>query len=132
MVTSDTISKRERQIVDALYAMGEGGAREITDAIREPEAFDTVRVTLGVLEKKGLVRHRTEGRRHIYQPAQPRDQASRSAWKRLTRTFFGGSPGKALITFLDESRDRLNDDELDALQKWVAAQSKRRKAGRTR
>lgn len=132
MATSETISKRERQIVDALYAMGEGGAREITDAIREPEAFDTVRVTLGVLEKKGLVRHRIEGRRHIYQPAQPRDQASRSAWKRLTRTFFGGSPGKALITFLDESRDRLNDDELDALQKWVAAQSKRRKADRTR
>ena len=128
MATPETLSKRERQIVDALYAMGEGGAREITDALREPHAFDTVRVTLGVLEKKGLVRHRTEGRRHIYQPAQPKDQASRSAWKRLTRTFFGGSPGRALITFLDESRDRLDDDELDELQKWVVAQAKRRKA----
>ena len=128
MATTETLSKRERQIVDALYAMGEGGAREITDSLREPEAFDTVRVTLGVLEKKGLVRHRSEGRRHIYQPAQPKDQASRSAWKRLTRTFFGGSPGRALITFLDESRDRLDDKELDELQRWVAAQSKRRRA----
>ena len=132
MAAPDTLSKRERQIVDALYAMAEGGAREITDALREPQAFDTVRVTLGVLEKKGLVRHRSEGRRHIYQPAQPKDQASRSAWKRLTRTFFGGSPGKALITFLDESRDRLGDDELNALQVWVATQSKRRKADKTR
>jgi BlaI family penicillinase repressor len=132
LATAETLSKRERQIVDALYAMGEGGAREITDALREPEAFDTVRVTLGVLEKKGLVRHRTEGRRHIYQPAQPRDQASRSAWKRLTRTFFGGSPGRALITFLDESRDRLDDKELDELQRWVSAQSKRRRADKTR
>jgi BlaI family penicillinase repressor len=131
MATAETLSKRERQIVDALYAMGEGGAREITDALREPQAFDTVRVTLGVLEKKGLVRHRTEGRRHIYQPAQPKEQASRSAWKRLTRTFFGGSPGRALITFLDESRDRLDDDELDELQKWVAAQSRRRKGGKS-
>ena len=122
MPQSDSLSKRERQIVDALYVMGEGGAKEITDAIREPEAFDTVRVTLGVLEKKGLVRHRTEGRRHIYQPAQPRDQASRSAWKRLTRTFFGGSPGRALMALLDESRDRLDDEELDELQKWVEAQ----------
>jgi BlaI family penicillinase repressor len=129
---TETLSKRERQIVDALYAMGEGGAREITDALREPEAFDTVRVTLGVLEKKGLVRHRTEGRRHIYQPAQPRDQASRSAWKRLTRTFFGGSPGRALITFLDESRDRLDESELDELQRWVSAQSKRRRGDKTR
>ena len=131
MAGTETLSKRERQIVDALYAMGEGGAREITDALREPQAFDTVRVTLGVLEKKGLVRHRVEGRRHIYQPAQPRDQASRSAWRRLTRTFFGGSPGKALIAFLGEAQDRLNDHELDELQRWVATQSKRRRTGKS-
>ena len=128
MTVPDTLSKRERQIVDALYALGEGGAREITDALREPQAFDTVRVTLGVLERKGYVRHRTQGRRHIYQPAQPRDQASRSAWRRLTKTFFGGSPGRALIAFLDESRDRLNEKELDELSRWVATQSKQRKS----
>ena len=127
MTAPDTLSKRERQIVDALYALGEGGAREITDSLREPEAFDTVRVTLGVLEKKGYVRHRTEGRRHIYQPAQPKDQASRSAWRRLTKTFFGGSSGRALIAFLDESRDRLDEKELDELSRWVASQSKKRK-----
>ena len=128
MTVPDTLSKRERQIVDALYALGEGGAREITDTLREPEAFDTVRVTLGVLEKKGYVRHRTEGRRHIYEPAQPKDQASRSAWRRLTKTFFGGSPGRALIAFLDESRDRLDEKELDELSRWVAAQSKKRRS----
>jgi BlaI family penicillinase repressor len=128
MTVPDTLSKRERQIVDALYALGEGGAREITDTLREPEAFDTVRVTLGVLEKKGYVRHRTEGRRHIYEPAQPKDQASRSAWRRLTKTFFGGSPGRALIAFLDESRDRLDEDELDELSRWVSAQSKKRRS----
>jgi BlaI family transcriptional regulator, penicillinase repressor len=125
------LSKRERQIVDALYALGEGGAREITDALREPQAFDTVRVTLGVLEKKGLVRHRTEGRRHVYQPAQPRDQASRSAWRRLTRTFFGGSPGRALIALLGEAQGKLDDGELEELQRWVANQSKGRKAGKS-
>jgi BlaI family penicillinase repressor len=122
------LSKRERQIVDALYAMGEGGAREITDAIREPDAFDTVRVTLGVLEKKGLVRHRTEGRRHIYQPAQPRDQASRSAWKRMTRTFFGGSPSKALISFLDEAEGKLDKTDLDELERWVAQQREQKES----
>ena len=127
MPQTESLSKRERQIVDALYALGEGGAREITDAIRDPDSFDTIRVTLGVLEKKGLVKHRTEGRRHIYQPAQPKDQASRSAWKRITRTFFGGSAGRALITFLDESGDKLKDEELEELQRWV---TKRRKADR--
>ena len=76
MSTPDTLSRRERQIVDALYTMGEGGAREIADAIREPEAYDTVRVTLAVLEKKGLVRYRVDGRRHVYAPTQSRSDAS--------------------------------------------------------
>jgi BlaI family transcriptional regulator, penicillinase repressor len=90
-MATDPLSRRERQIMDALFALGEGGAREITTALREPDALDTVRVTLGVLEKKGLVRHRTEGRRHVFMPAQSRDEARRSAFTRLTRTFFGGS-----------------------------------------
>ena len=116
------LTKRERQIVDALYAMGEGGAREIADAIREPDAFDTIRVTLGVLERKGLVRHRVDGRRHIYAPVQSRGDATKSAWRKLTKTFFGGSPGRALISFLDASGDRLDDKDLDELAKWVADQ----------
>jgi BlaI family transcriptional regulator, penicillinase repressor len=124
---TDPLSRRERQIVDALYAIGEGGAREIAAAMREPQALDSVRVTLGVLERKGRVRHRVEGRRHIYAPVQPPEQARRSAWARLTRTFFGGSPGRALITFLDLSGDRLDDAELDELSRWVADQTRRRK-----
>src|SRR5215213_5086113 len=98
--------------MDTLYSLSEGGAREIAEAVREPEAFDTIRVTLGVLERKGLIRHRTEARRHIYSPVQPRGEASRAAWRKLTRTFFGGSPGRALITVLDISSDRLADEDL--------------------
>lgn len=113
--------------MDALYALGEGGAREIADALREPESYDSIRVTLGVLERKGLLRFRVEGRRHIYAPSQPRGEASRSAWRRLLRTFFGGSPGRALITLLDMSGDRLADDEFEQLSQWVADQSRRRR-----
>jgi BlaI family transcriptional regulator, penicillinase repressor len=123
----ESLSRRERQIMDALYALGEGGAREIADALREPESYDSIRVTLGVLERKGLLRFRVEGRRHIYAPSQPRGEASRSAWRRLLRTFFGGSPGRALITLLDMSGDRLADDEFEQLSQWVVEQSRRRR-----
>lgn len=126
MTLLESLSRRERQIMDALYALGEGGAREIADALREPESYDSIRVTLGVLERKGLVRFRVDGRRHIYAPSQPRGEASRSAWRRLLRTFFGGSPGRALITLLDMSGDRLADDEFEQLSQWVAEQSRRR------
>jgi BlaI family transcriptional regulator, penicillinase repressor len=128
MATLENLSKRERQIMDTLYALGDGGAREIAEAQREPEALDTIRVTLSVLERKGLLRHRTEGRRHLYSPIQPKGEASRSAWRRLTRTFFGGSPGKALLTVLDISGDRLADEDLDRLSRWVAEQTKKRKS----
>jgi BlaI family transcriptional regulator, penicillinase repressor len=126
MSTPESLSRRERQIVDMLYALGEGGAREIADAMREPDAYDSIRVTLGVLERKGLVKFRVDGRRHIYAPSQPRSDASRSAWRRLLRTFFGGSPGRALISLLDMSGDKLADDEFEKLSRWVAEQSRRR------
>ena len=128
MAAPDTLSRRERQIVDALYSLGEGGAREIAEAIREPEAYDTVRVTLAVLEKKGLVRYRVDGRRHVYSPTQSRGEATKSAWRRMLRTFFHGSPGRALIALLDMSGDRLDDEEFNRLSKWVDEQARKRKA----
>jgi predicted transcriptional regulator len=128
--STENLSRRERQVVEALYALGEASAREVADALKEPEAYDTIRVTLGVLEKRGHLRHRMDGRRHVYSPTQPRGEASKSAWRRLTRTFFGGSPGRALISFLDVSGDRIADDELEELQKWVDEQTKMRKKKR--
>ena len=127
MTTAEELTKRERQIVDALYTLGEGSARDVSNAIGEPEAHDTVRVTLGLLQRRGLVRHKLDGKRHIYSPVVARAAASKSAWRRLTRTFFGGSPGRALISFLDMSGDRIADDELDELSRWVDEQTRKRK-----
>jgi len=122
----DRLSRRERQILHALYAIGEGGAREVVAQMREPDALDSVRVTLAGLERKGAVSRRRDGRRHVYTPAQPVERAGRSAWQQLTRVFFGNSPGRALLTMLDQSGDRLSDDELDALEQWVRQQSRTR------
>ena len=123
----DLLSRRERQIIETLHILEEGSAREIAKAMREPEALDSVRVTLGMLEKKGLVRHRVDGRRNVYRPAQSPERARRSAWAQMTRTFFGGSPSDALVALLDMSRERLDDADLDRLAKWVDAQPRRRK-----
>lgn len=128
MPGTEGLSRRERQIIDALYAIGEGGAREIAAGLNEPDAIDTIRVTVGLLERKGLVRHRVEGRRNIYSPVQGRRDAFKSAWTRITRVFFGGSPGKALLTVLNTSGDRLDDEDLDQLSEWVAEQTRRRKS----
>ncbi|HVF39094.1 MAG TPA: BlaI/MecI/CopY family transcriptional regulator [Gemmatimonadaceae bacterium] len=127
MTRTDDLSRREREILDTLYALGPGAAKDVAAFMREPDALDTIRVTLGVLERKGYVRHRVEGRRNVYSPVQPADEARRGAFRKITRTFFGGSPSRALMTLLDISGDRLEDDDLDKLSEWVKSQSRRRK-----
>lgn len=119
-----SLSRRERQILDTLFALGEGGAREIAGAMGEPEALDSVRVTLGLLERKGVLRHRTEGRRHIYVPTQSPDGARRSAWKEMTRTFFGGSASRALLALVDMSGDQLAPKDLEALAALVSEKAR--------
>lgn len=119
------LSRRERQILEAVYALGSAGAREVAARLGEPDALDSIRVTLIGLEKKGAVRHRVEGRRHIYAPTEARGKASAAALKRVTSTFFGGSPKRALVALLDLSEDSLAKEDLDELERWVKERNRR-------
>ncbi|HEX2722887.1 MAG TPA: BlaI/MecI/CopY family transcriptional regulator [Gemmatimonadaceae bacterium] len=130
-VNPDAHSRRERQILDALYKRGEASAREISEEFSEPEALDSIRVILGALEKKGVVKHRVDGKRFIYKPARPADRARRSAWSRLTATFFEGSPSKAILGMIDLSGDRLSDDDFQRLSEWVTQQARVRRKKRS-
>jgi predicted transcriptional regulator len=124
------LSRRERQIVDTVHSLGEGSAREVVEAMGEPDALDSVRITLGVLAKQGVLKRRSEGRRHIYAPAQSATAARQSAWKQMTRTFFGGSASRALLALVDLSGDQLaakDLEELAALVSEKAAAKARRK-----
>jgi BlaI family penicillinase repressor len=115
------LSRRERQIMDVLYRLGEAGAAEIVDHLPERPAYNSIRVTLGILERKGVVRHRQEGTRYLYTPTVPAEKARESELRHLVRTFFRGSPSKAVLTLLDSSSTRLSAEELDELAAWVEA-----------
>lgn len=121
------LSRRERQIMEALYALGSAGAREVAQRIGEPEALESVRVTLIGLEKKRIVRHRLDGRRHIYVASEPRDKASAAALTSVTDTFFGGSAKKALVALLDLGGNELTERDLDELEQWVRERTRERK-----
>ena len=112
-----SFSRRERQIMDAVYALGEAGAAEVVEHLGEPSAHDSVRVTLANLEKKGYLRHRTEGQRNIYVPKVSREEARRSAMRHLVATFFGGSPKRAIVALLDEAE--LNPEQLEEIARLI-------------
>ena len=101
--------------MDAMHALGEATVQEVVDHLDEAEAFHSVRVTLGILEKKGFLKHRRDGNRNVYQPVVSRAAAQRSAMKHLAATFFGGSTSRAILAFLDQSGHKLTPRELDEI-----------------
>lgn len=113
------LSRREREIMEIIYRLGEATASDVTSALPDRPSYDTVRVTLGILEKKGHVKHRRDGRRYVYTPTVPAERASRAAVRSLLRTFYRGKPSAAILTLLDESSARLSKAELDEIAEWI-------------
>ena len=121
------LSRRERQIVDVLYRLGDATAQDVLDQLPDPPSYSAVRALLRILEEKGHVKHRRDGPRYVYTPTVPRDRARVSALRQLVGTFFDGSAGAAAAALLDLSRDDLSEEELAQLEELVV---RARKEGR--
>ncbi len=125
--THQNLSRRERQIMNVIYARGAVSVQEVVDQIPDPPSYSAVRAMLRVLEEKGHVKHREDGPRYVYLPTVPRDEASRSALRQLVRTFFDGSAEQAAAALLDMSGPELSKEELDRLSEAI---EQARKEGR--
>ncbi|HWF11740.1 MAG TPA: BlaI/MecI/CopY family transcriptional regulator [Bryobacteraceae bacterium] len=116
---TETLSRRERQIMDILFALGRGSGPEIQERLPDQPGYSAVRTILRVLERKGHVRHVEEGMRYVYLPVVAREKATKSAIDRLVTTFFGGSVKAAAAAFLDPETARLSKEDLDDLQRLI-------------
>jgi predicted transcriptional regulator len=121
------LSRREREIMDVLYAGDALTAAEVRERLPDPPGNSAVRALLRILEDKGHVRHEQRGAAYVYSPVVSRTKARRSALRSLVQTFFGGSAEQAVAALLDESRGKLGPAELDRL---AAAIDHARKEGR--
>jgi predicted transcriptional regulator len=119
MSDTPTLTKRERQIMDALYRLGRATASEILDAVPGAPSYSTVRTQLRVLEEKGHVRHEEEGLRYVYMPVVPRHAARRAALRHLVNTFFDGSHANLAAALLGRDAARLSDADLDRLTSLI-------------
>ena len=125
MTTNDPLSRRERQILDILYARGAATAAEVRDTMTDPPSSSAVRALLRILEEKGHARHETQGMRYVYLPSVPRESARHSALTRVVTTFFDGSAAQAAAALVDSGS--LSDDELNRLSALI---DRARKEGR--
>src|SRR3954469_8870767 len=109
---AEQLSRRERQIMDVVYRLGQATAVEVLAGLPDPPSKTAVRTLLRILEEKGHLTHRQEGLAYVYLPSRPREQAGRSALRRVLQTFFEGSLEKAVAAHLGDSAADLSPDEL--------------------
>lgn len=105
--------------MDVLYLLGEGGVSEVVAHLADKPDYHAIRVTLANLEREGWVVHRDEGQRYIYRPAIPPEEAERTAVQHLLKTFFAGSPSRAILTILDVASTRLPPEEMRELARKI-------------
>jgi predicted transcriptional regulator len=122
-----TLSRRERQILDILYARGRATAAEILESLPDPPSYSTIRALLRVLEQKGHVRHEEDGPRYVFLPRVSRQRASVTALRHVLNTFFDGSAVAAATALVDGSASKLSTEELDRLEALI---EKARKEGK--
>jgi BlaI family transcriptional regulator, penicillinase repressor len=113
------LSRRERQIMDVIYARGKGSVSDVLDALPDPPSYSSVRALLRVLVDKGHLRYAEEAGRYIYSPVRSRGRAAREALRQVLHTFYGGSAAKTVAALLDISSDDLSEAELDSLTKMI-------------
>jgi predicted transcriptional regulator len=106
------LSRRERQIVEAVYRLGEGTVAEVREQIPDPPGYDSIRTTMRLLEDKGVLSHRRDGQRYVYRATVEKGAARESALHELVRTFFDGSAEAAALALLALDRDEVGEDEI--------------------
>src|SRR5580700_3405788 len=118
---SQTLSRRERQMMDILYRRGRATAAEIHRELPDPPSYSAVRAKLRVLEDKGHVRHEEQALRYVYLPTLARDAARRSALRHMVSTFFEGSVEETVAALLDLSAANLSKQDLDRISNIIDA-----------
>lgn len=103
------LGARERQIMDAIFALGEASVSDVQQKLDDPPSYSAVRTMIRLLESKGLLKHRQEGTKYVYRPIQSKESASKSALSHLVKTFFGGSPRDAVAALFETEKLTKND-----------------------
>src|SRR5262250_1516146 len=112
---SHKLHRRERQILEAVYRLGNASVNDVLAQLPDPPSYSAVRTFLRILEEKGHLSHTQEGARYIYRPTRPRPPVAREALYKLMETFFGGRPEQIVSTLLTDEERQLSEEDLDRL-----------------
>jgi predicted transcriptional regulator len=113
------LSRREREVMDLVFAQGEATLTQILEGMESPPTRPALRSILTILEGKGHLKHRQEGREFIYHPVHSRAEVGQSTLSRVIGTFFGGSLTQALAAYLSHPQTQLSEEEVTELRRFL-------------
>ena len=113
---SNTLTEAELRLMKLLWRRGESAVTDLVAAMPEgePLAYNSVLTTIRILEQKGYVEHRQEGRAFVYLPCVAEEEASRSEVRHVLSRFFGNSREQLLLSLLGD--EEIGAEELDRLK----------------
>jgi len=121
------LSRRERQVMEVLFSLGEATAADIREKLPEAPGYSAVRAILRVMEEKGVLTHKSDGPRYVYKPTISPGKARQSILKQVLDNLFHGSREQLVAALLDSDTAKISREELDRL---AAKIEEARKAGR--
>jgi BlaI family penicillinase repressor len=120
------LSKRERQIMNVIYREKGATSEQVWKQIPSPPSYSAVRATMKILENKGFLAHRKEGRKYLFLPTVSHQRARQSAVRQLLETYFEGSVEAAVAALLQSDRSRLSEGEYRRLIELIRQEEKGR------
>jgi BlaI family transcriptional regulator, penicillinase repressor len=114
---SARLGKRERQIMDVLYARGSATVADVLAALPDPPSYSSVRAMLRYLEDKGYVRHDADGPRYVYAPTAAKQEVRKFALGHVVRTFFDGSVSSVVAALIESGP--LTGEEYERLSRLL-------------
>ena len=117
---SNTLTEAELRLMKLLWERGESAVSDLVSGISDttPLAYTSVLTTIRILEKKGYVSHRQEGRAFLYSPCVAEHDAGRTEVRQLLQRFFGNSRERLLLSLLGD--DDISPGELKRLKEAIA------------
>lgn len=116
---SEELTRRERQVMNILHRRGASTVTEIMDELPDPPTYSAVRSILRILGEKKLVRHREDGPRYIYEPAESPDRVRETALEHVVDTYFAGSTEQAVTALLRLSDTDMSEAEFKRLREKI-------------
>lgn len=119
MVPDEDLSRRERQIMQVIYARGQATAKQIEAEISDPPTRTAIRTMLTILVEKNVLRFQKEGREYVYAPVRSPEKARRGALRSVMSVFFGDSIESLLASHLSDPHSKVDDKTLKRLEKMI-------------